>query len=961
LTPSSSEWLNSRGCEYLSAIRELQPTFLGELPVPEKDLTELFLRIRQTFDPGLSDAVRACTAVAAVHAAVHASEDQSSYLEVFFERLGTSEEVTTWNQNYGPAVLRFLVDHFDEIDRPGGFRFVRPILNQAGISYRAMPAFAKFLSRLVGVSGMEFTRTEYEKCLRLVTSRFARRFLVEGPGFEFTRDAARILERIQSGLIPPEAIKSLPGYRFGFWTEVLKHFEARSSSDFRTGKFFSLPAEYLDIDTERLVLRFDEDGVASRSYLMDGKTVNFSVEPIRDGKLIHGTVRQPRGSYQNWSCEPWFPGKSDWALFRGTDGRLLYQGHATSPDVANITTVLPGQYLLIADENLSIPAKIVVLQGTYLEALGHDGSMYRIWSIELNPDTSIPELALRVSGSSVLSLSFEGQKKAIQATGACIFSGRVAKILVTGWTDAAAKNYTVLIDVGSGPVCMDEMIVQGVLQPKLPIPCQGRIWVEPRGRSRHSSASLPRLDFAVLSTSIRWQLPNQAFDLSEEVPVALETTADVHIDWKTPVVRLFQQHWKIKSGVRVAEGTIVTQGMYLPFSIRVPRTAILAIGSDPGLPIMWTDLEKGPTLRIEGLPNEPASLQLRDETTTWTLWDLGKIPSSGVVECGRQIFRDYLMNAQFAAAQIGVHSRGRTNWCNVWIASAGAIRLNCASASSLWQAWNLPVVGGLLKKIRSMEERPLEQIELDPRLLKVPLGQFLADVVLCAEAIDRTEVICAASPRTYATPALVSLVGSICSAEGKNEPASSKVPDFSIIPVRRIRNILEHLWDQKTWNERLPQIVAEWRKEVTGPIGSPPSRITKLPGGTMLTSAARKYTQVVPNGSPAQFNALIGHLYRCCDSTTDGICCALVSVLSELALYHSGRRSDVAQFQVGSFPGPLRRLQAQMKDLVRLCNRTKIVGRWPDGVGISEISPLRADTDLEQYLLREIEETSTTQ
>ena len=81
--PSTNDWLNNRGSEYLSAIRELQPTFLGELPLAEKDLPEHSLRVRQAFDPGHSDAVRACTAVAAVHAAVHVSENQSSYLEVF--------------------------------------------------------------------------------------------------------------------------------------------------------------------------------------------------------------------------------------------------------------------------------------------------------------------------------------------------------------------------------------------------------------------------------------------------------------------------------------------------------------------------------------------------------------------------------------------------------------------------------------------------------------------------------------------------------------------------------------------------------------------------------------------------------------------------------------------------------------------------------------------------------------
>jgi hypothetical protein len=139
------------------------------------------------------------------------------------------------------------------VDRPGGYRFVRPILNQAGISYRAMPAFARFLSRLRGSSGLGFTHGDYQSCLPSVTSSFARRFLVEGPGFDFTKDAARTLDRILTGLIPGDAIQTLPGYRIGFWTELLRHFEEPPDKGGRAVHRFPPPAEFLDVSGKRRI------------------------------------------------------------------------------------------------------------------------------------------------------------------------------------------------------------------------------------------------------------------------------------------------------------------------------------------------------------------------------------------------------------------------------------------------------------------------------------------------------------------------------------------------------------------------------------------------------------------------------------------------------------------------------------------------------------------------------------
>src|ERR1019366_8797002 len=143
-----ADWNKEAVKRYLEIIQEERPLFLGELQVTKEELSQLFRRIRQCHSVDQCDETRASLAVAAVHAAVQASEEDSSYVAVFFRHLGEAENVAQWNCEYGPGILRFLVEHFEEVERPAAFRYVRPILNHAGISYRALPAFARFLAKL---------------------------------------------------------------------------------------------------------------------------------------------------------------------------------------------------------------------------------------------------------------------------------------------------------------------------------------------------------------------------------------------------------------------------------------------------------------------------------------------------------------------------------------------------------------------------------------------------------------------------------------------------------------------------------------------------------------------------------------------------------------------------------------------------------------------------------------------
>src|SRR5208337_439062 len=261
-----TDWIKEVGKKYLVIIQEEKPLFLGELQVTKEELSELFRRIRQCHSVDQCDETRASLAVAAVHAAVQASEEDNSYVAVFFRHLGEAENVAQWNYEYGPGILRFLVEHFEEVERPGAFRYVRPILNHAGISYRALPAFARFLAKLRDEAGPGYTRIDYARILKGVSSKFARNFLQEGPGYDFTREAMQTWERIERGIIGSHECSQLPGYRKKFWPDLLESLNKQASPPKREG-WFPSPSEHLDFENRRLVLKFSEAGVLNDFFL----------------------------------------------------------------------------------------------------------------------------------------------------------------------------------------------------------------------------------------------------------------------------------------------------------------------------------------------------------------------------------------------------------------------------------------------------------------------------------------------------------------------------------------------------------------------------------------------------------------------------------------------------------------------------------------------------------------------
>ena len=79
-------------------------------------------------------------------------QGRHEFHRVFYRRLHMPSDQRAWNDEHGPAIIRFLEEHFpdkpDAYDRTGPYRYVGVVYRHAGIPAVGLPAFAQLLTRL---------------------------------------------------------------------------------------------------------------------------------------------------------------------------------------------------------------------------------------------------------------------------------------------------------------------------------------------------------------------------------------------------------------------------------------------------------------------------------------------------------------------------------------------------------------------------------------------------------------------------------------------------------------------------------------------------------------------------------------------------------------------------------------------------------------------------------------------
>jgi hypothetical protein len=936
------EWLRLTGSAYTDRIKAEHPLFLSDIPVDDQQLDALFTELSRFGCAHLSDEGRACLAVAAIGSAVHASEQDTGFREQFFRRLGMDLN-PDWDYVYGPQILRFLMDYFDEVDRPGPFRFVRAIYRHAGISHRALPAFARFLRDLRNRNGFDYTNWQYRQLLDKVASRFARDFLNTDAGYEFTQAVTRILEDVEKGRMPVGQLDDLPGFRKGFWTALLEYLGDRPGNQ-RKRRNLPIPVLALDLIGQRLVLRFDEDGIARRSYTMNGRQPIYPYERIRRGGRISGSIFHPSGDTEPWELDPWVPTKTPWALFRGSDGAF----------VAEEGRVSPGSYYLVAEDS-ALPSDIVEEDCGCLDWESHDlnGQPYRIWRILLRPGTQIESIGLEASTADTIpSLEYVGLPRESEF-GAEVFIDRLPPIRVKNWTESSSKFYRILLDTERGPEEIDQRIRDGHLYLAIESPAVGRISIEPRGRVRHSVLMLPELRFHVIPGPLRFQFPKVAIGENDSAEVCLVSPRKWEIEWKDSLVELGPRRWAIPPRTRVIEGTATLEGYGVPIALRVKRCS-LSIFPTSGVPnVFWSeDSNENVQFLIEGVPDAACSLLLVTENDSITLCYLGILGPSGLATIRSLEFRDYLLQSSIPCAEFAVFAGKQVVRTGQFLLAAKHIPKLLQSVDNECPYFGIPIVGATLRAIWLIYRAPQTEVELEPRLMESHLGRLLADMALTATVLDATKINLSADQlRPFATPGLLKLLDSIQAVQAPQaEMSCTDIPnvDVNLVPLHRWRESVTLLIEQQRDLKDAPAIVREWRSEICSEFQVEyQSRMCRRKGGGDLTQAAIKYRAAVMNSNERAYDAAYGTLRRLVEEKPDLLVKAVALGLLQLTLYRSARRREAGELSASNLPNGFARLGAEMNALAALCRGGVCPeGAFPSGVGFEDLSPIEEDRQL---------------
>ena len=508
------DWVESFGGRVRQWAEEEAPDSLVEFQVDEEERGELLRQVgRLPLDHVDTRRTRPAVAVAAVQAAVEAESGDEAFRNYFFERIGRSFNQAEWERHYGAAIESFLNEAFGELARRGSGRYVHAVYRHAGVPLPGIRAYAFFLDQLLSL-GPAFTRAEYHRLAERVTSSLIRYFLSTNAGFQFSRSTILFLRRHAQGGWDLPALERLGGYRPGFWKELRHHLTVTGTGPSRP------PDPVLALDTEQwyLVARFDREWQQRGAYLVDRRRVPYPQQRVAGTAALKYSVAGINKELRPW----WGPGVSRAAIFRAGDGVLLAP---LAPGGDQELRLRGGDYYVVAEESMGSAFAALGAQSTgWLEVLPEDEEKppYTIWRVELDGNRQYPDLGIRTVGAERLpSFSLDPEAAPVPGFGANVFRGTAPRLQLVNWSNGTSSRFAIRMRVGG--------VEREVLPPgdsqwlSLPVeaPCQGRVWIEPRG---HSGAGdlLPSIDFTLLPASVRVEVEERAIGPEDAVHVRVE-------------------------------------------------------------------------------------------------------------------------------------------------------------------------------------------------------------------------------------------------------------------------------------------------------------------------------------------------------------------------------------------------------------------------------------------------------
>jgi hypothetical protein len=886
----SLSWLEAVGQEYLRQIEAESPVFLAELDISRERAAGLIQNLARwhSYLPWEMWA-HACVTVVAVDIAREAAGDEHSFPPLFLGRLNIPDSTTVWEERFGKRIEALLAQYFPEDYQGfGPFRYVGPVYRHAGVPLPAVPQFARLLRSILSTYGPSFTREEYESSRQRV-SGWAAPFLASEHGYQYARNAVRVLHQIDIGLIGESELDNIPGYRRGFWREINRELGPRETVEPTPARtVYDDPYLVLLPETGRLAIRFDPRGVKLRAFRLNGRAALYTEEYCESNEAPRIEIHHRPYTLDRW----WSPGGSLGALFRATDGRF----------VAGEGAVPAASYYLVAHES------IIPEQDTQPEEDQYLGdSDYRIWRVTLKPGIELHECGLRVTGSSVVP-EIEFKRRDRHPLGRAVFETCLPELSLRHWDAHNAERFFIVVDDGSGPRYLQVPAGSNRLNVQVRCPSTGAIWIESRGLVRQESA-LPRLPFTIVPAGIRIDFCQPYFLLEEPAyaPIKLPNGWQV----KSSCQRT-DGTWQIRSGERTFEGLIESGQLSLPFSVRVPRLGLSIQGIEQ---IWWEDAGYSGTVKavIEGPPGMSCALCLVDDRGVVRLTSTERLNRTGIRVLRAIEFRDALARACTGAGEFAVSvDQGAPIRSGRFFASADRIRNQFESLPDDSTPFKLPGLDAILRKVREMNTQEIPQLDCSFVHDDSPLREWLATRAYFAESFDGTRL--SDNVSTYAGEEVRPIcewyqAAATCTLPG--EPScqllAKRPTDLSAIPLERWRNKLHDAARRLDLLCKQSCLVQTWRLAIQQSLAEAPmTDLTRLPGGDELTEGARKYRLAMGmstmRGKKQTLNNAIGSLERAHESGCE-LVGAIAAGLLELAYAHSERTDEITEILINQRVG----------------------------------------------------------
>lgn len=569
--------------------------FLGEIALSEDELKSTFTALSRCHLPSLfwtPDTTFVVTVAAVNFAYYMCASDwgcggESGFVGPYMQQLCCEEK--HWNERVGPAIGESIAEWARLPPRgPGGWRYVGPIREQAGLCQEQIPDFVEVLSRLrVDPGWRAVTSSRPYPIIRAVRrvfgTTYVENFLCRSAGLGLITKVCGLLTKHEDG---DDMVASTYVYRHGFMQTIVRSLGVTSSGSGRRPRSggLTLPKPEFVLDPQRrcLLLRFaPSDGWRCKVHMPEGGKRSVS-GTIRIGEGLglpfcdkYSGCLTRDGQDEPWTTPAWVPGgQSKWALF-DERGPLLWCHDDGQPKV-----VPPGVYLLVIEKSLRRAGLNVLADHMYLDGMVVD---YAVLTVDLDSGVDIPGLCVStLSRHMPRLLPMAPQRCSRYAHVDALWASGHARVRIEHWDEAARQRYQPRyhIDGLGTSVNVDVPVGEGntgdIFLEHLPVPCTGRFELYDM-RPGKWQPPLP-LTFAAVPPC-RVEVPERLWADSERPDITVTTVnADDRVEFQpdapNDATTIDSTQWHVREGLSQLDGVLVADGVRVPISIPLHRARL---------------------------------------------------------------------------------------------------------------------------------------------------------------------------------------------------------------------------------------------------------------------------------------------------------------------------------------------------------------------------------------------------